>query len=159
MAFPNAQIHIASAEWEFWNAPGFVTSAPDQMRPMIAAVQELSRIIESNVSLHSGSADLGDGVSVIPAPGHTPGHSAIVLDGGSEQFIVVGDLAVHEDVHFANPTYGWALDVDGDQAVSSRISMLDMITTDGLIIGAAHVTKPGLGRVTRNGIGFRFVPV
>jgi len=158
-AFPNARIHIAAAEWNFWNADGFATGAPEPMRPMVANVQALSMVIESNVMLHAGSADLDDGVSVMPAPGHTPGHTAIVLDAGREQFVVVGDLTVHEAVHFANPTYGWALDVDGEQAVATRISMLDMIATDGLIMGAAHVTKPGLGRVERDGSGFRFRPV
>ena len=158
-AFPNARIHIAAAEWNFWNANGFATGAPEPMRSMVANVQALSSVIESNIMLHAGSADLGDGVSVMPAPGHTPGHSAIVLDGGREQFVVVGDLTVHEAVHFANPTYGWALDVDGEQAVATRISMLDMIATDGLIMGAAHVTKPGLGRVERDGSSFRFLPV
>lgn len=158
-AFPNATIHIAAAEWDFWNAEGFDVSAPEGMRPMVVAVQNLSNVIKDNVALHGGSLDLGSGVNVIPAPGHTPGHSAIVLDGGREQFIVVGDVTVHEAVHFANPNYGWALDVAGDQAVLTRISMLDMIATDGLIMGAAHVTKPGLGRVERDGSGFRFIPV
>ncbi len=158
-AFPNARIHIAAAEWDFWNAQGFAGSGPEAMRPMIAAVQETSNAVESNVVLHNGSADLGDGVSVMPAPGHTPGHTAIVLDGGREQFIVVGDLTVHEDVHFANPSYGWALDVDGELAVASRRSLLDMISTDGLIMGAAHVSRPGLGRVERDGDGYRFLPL
>lgn len=159
MAFPNAHIHIAAAEWGFWNAEGFATSAPEGIRPMVANVQSLSNVIESNVLLHGGSADLGDGLSVLPAPGHTPGHTAIVLDGGREQFVVVGDLTVHEDVHFANPHYGWTLDVDGEQAVATRVSMLDMIATDGLIMSAAHVTRPGLGRVKRDGSGFRFQPL
>ncbi len=159
IAFPNARIHIAATEWNFWNAAGFAATAPEGMRPMVANVQSLSNVIKNNVSLHGGAADLGDGVSVLPAPGHTPGHTAIVLDGGREQFVVVGDLTVHEDVHFANPNYGWALDVDGEQAVATRVSMLDMIATDGLIMGAAHVTKPGLGRVERDGSGFRFQPL
>ncbi|WP_305984029.1 MBL fold metallo-hydrolase [Roseibium sp. MMSF_3544] len=159
IAFPNARIHIAASEWNFWNAQGFDTAAPDAMRPMVAAVQEISRVVEHNVVLHNGSADFGDGVNVIPAPGHTPGHTAVVLDGGREQLVLVGDLTVHEDVHFANPAYGWALDIDGDQAVKSRKTLLDMISTDGLIMGAAHVSRPGVGRVERNGSGFRFLPL
>lgn len=158
-AFPNARIHIAAAEWNFWNAHGFANGGPEAMRPMIAAVQNTSNAVEDNVVLHNGSADLGAGVSVMPAPGHTPGHTAIVLDGGREQFIVVGDLTVHEEVHFANPSYGWALDVDGDLAVASRRSLLDMISADGLIMGAAHVSRPGLGRVERDGNGYRFLPL
>lgn len=158
-AFPNARIHIAEAEWNFWNAEGFATAAPEGMRPMVGLVQEISSIIDSNISLHSGSANLGAGVNVIPARGHTPGHTAIVLDGGQEQLVLVGDLTVHEDVHFANPDYGWALDVDGDMAVQSRKSLLDLIASNHLVMGAAHVSKPGLGRVERVGDGFRFIPL
>ena len=158
-AFPNARIHIAAAEWNFWNAKDFETAAPDAMRPMVAAVQHLSKAIETNVALHSGAADFGDGVSVIPAPGHTPGHTAIVLDGGRDRLVLVGDLTVHEEVHFAHPKYGWALDIDSDLAVTSRKRLLDMISAEGLILGAAHVSRPGLGRVERNGDGFRFLPL
>ncbi len=159
MAFPNARIHIAEAEWNFWNADGIATSAPDALKPMVGFAQEISKVIKSNISLHGGSDNLGAGVNVIPAPGHTPGHSAIILDGGREQLILVGDLTVHEGVHFANPEYGWALDVDGEMAVKSRKSILDMIATDGLLMGAAHISKPGLGRVLRAGNGFRFEAV
>ena len=157
IAFPNAQIHIAAPEWNFWNAPETSTTAPEAMRPMIAVVQAISKVIERNVNAHNGAVNLGDGVQIVPAPGHTPGHSAIVLDGGREQLILVGDLTVHEKVHFANPNYGWALDIEGDMAVKSRKRLLDMIATDDLVMGAAHVSKPGLGRVEREGGGYRFI--
>lgn len=45
-AFPNARIHIAAAEWNFWNADDFATGAPETMRPMVANVQALSLAIE-----------------------------------------------------------------------------------------------------------------
>lgn len=158
-AFPNATIHIAEAEWNFWNAEGFARSGPEGMRPMITSVQETSRAIKGKIALHNGSADLGQGVTVLPAAGHTPGHTAILVDGGSQQLMIVGDLTVHQDVHFQNPDYGWALDVDGEQAVKTRKRMLDMISTDRIIMAAAHVTKPGLGSVERAGSGYQFVPL
>ncbi|MEM9628795.1 MAG: MBL fold metallo-hydrolase [Pseudomonadota bacterium] len=158
-AFPNAAVNIAETEWTFWNADGFATSGPEDMLPMIRSVQKTSRAVENNVVLHSGSADLGEGVSLLPAPGHTPGHTVILLDSGNEQLMIIGDLAVHEDVHFTNPDYGWALDVDRDAAVSSRKTLLDMIATEELMIAAAHVTEPGLGHVERDGDGYRFVPL
>ncbi|MEM7059858.1 MAG: MBL fold metallo-hydrolase [Pseudomonadota bacterium] len=154
-AFPNATVHIAEADWNFWNAEGFAGSGPEGMRPMIASVQETSQAIKGNIALHNGSADLGQGVTVLPAVGHTPGHTAILLDGGSQQLMITGDLTVHEDVHFQNSDYGWALDVDGEQAVETRKRLLDTIATDRLIMAAAHVTRPGLGTVERLGIGFK----
>jgi len=156
-AFPNARIHISNVEWKFWNNEEFAANAPDMLRPMIAEVQRVSDVIKEHVVFHRGSASFGDGVSVMPAPGHTPGHSAIFLEGGSEDLLITGDVMVHEDVHFANPNYGWALDIDGELAVSTRKKLLDMIVADNLMVAAAHVTKPGLGHVDRDGDGYRFV--
>lgn len=157
-AFPNAAIHVAEAEWRFWTAEGFASAGPEAMRPMIASVQETSRAIEAQTVLHSGAADLGAGVSLHPAPGHTPGHTLIRLDSGREQLLIVGDLTVHEDVHFQNPDYGWALDIDGERAVQTRKAVLDMAAAEGAMIAAAHLTMPGLGHVERSGAGYRFVP-
>lgn len=120
---------------------------------MIASVQKTSRAIENHVVLHSGATDLGAGISLHPAPGHT----LIRLDSGREQLLIVGDLTVHEDVHFQNPDYGWALDIDGELAVQTRKAVLDMIVTEGAMIAAAHVAKPGLGHVERSGAGYESV--
>jgi len=50
------------------------------------------------VKLHEGDADLGAGVQMHFAPGHTPGHSVMLLDLGSEQVLVLGDTAVSDHI-------------------------------------------------------------
>ncbi len=40
-----------------------------------------------------GEADIVDGVSVIPTPGHTPGHQSVIIKWGERTIVYCGDVA------------------------------------------------------------------
>lgn len=155
--FPNATIHIAEADWAFWTKPGQVDAVPDSAKPMVAAAQNIGAIVGDNVKTHVGEVDLGAGVALIPTPGHTPGHSAVMLTSGSEQLMLVGDAIVSEKIHFENPEAGWALEFDKSLAAQTRRTLLDWAATDKIKIAGSHLTAPGTGYVERNGTNYRFV--
>ncbi len=157
--FPNAKIHINDREWAFWTRKGFAADAPDQLRPMVASVQQTADLVADAVTTHSGEADLGGGVIVQPAFGHTPGHTVMLIDLGSERLLILGDTVVSDHIHFAHPHVGWALDLDPVNAEATRRRLLDLAATDRLLVAGNHVTKPGLGRVERRGSTFNFVPI
>ncbi|KEQ02484.1 MBL fold metallo-hydrolase [Pseudorhizobium pelagicum] len=157
--FPNAKIHINETEWAFWTRKVFATDAPDQLRPMVASVQQTADLVADAVETHGGEADLGGGVIMQPAYGHTPGHNVMLIDLGTEQLLVLGDTVVSDHIHFAHPHVGWALDLDPVKAESTRRRLLDLAATDRLLVAGNHVTKPGLGRVERHGSTFKFAPI
>lgn len=155
--FPNAKIHVNATEWAFWTQDGFDTTAPEAMRPMVAAVQETARQVKEAVVLQEGEADLGDGVTMLPAFGHTAGHNVVLVDLGTEKLLLLGDTVVSDHIHFEHPEVGWMLDADPATAEVTRRKVLDMAASEGLIVAGNHVTAPGLGRVERAGGAFRFV--
>ena len=156
--FPNATIHISETDWTFWNDAGLPAAVPDQMKPMVNAAQLVSGIVRDKVKTHPGEADLGAGVGVLPSPGHTPGHSSVLLTSGSEQLMLIGDAIVTEKVHFANPDAGWALEADQALAAKTRRAILDQAATDKIRIAGSHLSAPGTGFVERDGDAYRFVP-
>lgn len=155
--FANATIHVSEADWNFWNNPDFAASAPDQLKPMINAAQLVSSIVGENIKTHAGEADLGAGVAMVPTPGHTPGHSGVLLTSGSEQLMLIGDAIVTEKVHFANPDAGWALETDKALAAKTRRAILDQAATDKIMIAGSHISTPGTGIVERDGTAYRFL--
>lgn len=157
--FPNATIHVNATEWDFWTRDGFDTQAPEGMRAMVVSLQETAAIVRENVVLHEAETDLGGGVQMLPAFGHTPGHNSVLIDLGSEKLMVLGDTVVSDHIHFSNPSVGWALDSDPIAAEATRRRLLDMAVTDGLIVAANHVTAPGIGRIERAGDAFNFVAI
>ncbi|RYF19471.1 MAG: MBL fold metallo-hydrolase [Oxalobacteraceae bacterium] len=98
------------------------------------------------------------GITAVPLPGHTPGHTGFRLDGGSRSLLVWGDIVHLPQVQAPEPEAGVVFDVDGDQAVRTRRRMLDEAATDRLLVAGMHTEFPGLANVIREGAGYRIVP-
>jgi glyoxylase-like metal-dependent hydrolase (beta-lactamase superfamily II) len=73
------------------------------------------------VQVVDGEAELCPGVRVLPTPGHTPGHQSVLIDGGGEKALFLGDV-VPTSVHVRLPfIMGYDLDVEGTLASKKRI--------------------------------------
>ncbi|MBV7393592.1 MBL fold metallo-hydrolase [Mameliella sediminis] len=158
-AFPEARIHVARAEWEFWTQDGLADAVPEDQRPMILMIQQVAAGFADRVVLHDGSGELTAGVRFEPLPGHTPGHCGLRLGEGKDAVLIVSDAVISEDLQFANPEIGYALDSDAAQAAETRKAMLTACANSGVTIAATHFAFPGLGKVAQEGEAFRFLPV
>lgn len=156
--FANAEIHLSAVEWGFWTDPALLAGADEATRPMIEMIQSLSTPLGDRIRLHEGPADLGGGLNLEPAPGHTPGHLAIRIADGPDQCLILADAAIAEP-QLAAPDVRYALEVDPAQAAATRRRLLDAAATDGVPVAATHLAFPGVGRVERVGEGYRISPL
>ncbi|HLM64897.1 MAG TPA: MBL fold metallo-hydrolase [Acidimicrobiales bacterium] len=102
-------------------------------------------------------ADLGDGLRLAAAPGHTPGHTALWIASGGHQGLLTGDV-IHHPVQCAEPDVGFVSDADSAQARATRRRLLRSATdADAVVVGAHFPTLPA-GRVVAEGSAWRFVP-
>jgi glyoxylase-like metal-dependent hydrolase (beta-lactamase superfamily II) len=68
-----------------------------------------------------GEAEVAPGVRVLPTPGHTPGHQSVLVDGGGEKALFLGDV-VPTSVHVRLPwVMAYDLDVEGTLASKKRL--------------------------------------
>ena len=93
---------------------------------------------------------------MIDTPGHTPGHLSVLVEGG-EGLIIGADVAPNEVVSLRHPDWAFGFDADPEQAIATRKALLDRAATDGTLYLGFHFTYPGVGRIERDGGGFRFV--
>jgi glyoxylase-like metal-dependent hydrolase (beta-lactamase superfamily II) len=96
------------------------------------------------------------GVTVVNAPGHSPGHMAYLVEG---RMLIWGDLVHHAGVQFAAPQVTWAFDDDPAAARASRLALMEQAVEAGWIVAGAHLPGPGIGRIARDGAGYAFHPV
>jgi len=81
--FPNARHYLGEADWQ-------PADASELERRTLGVLWERGLL-----TLVAGERDLGDGLSLLPAPGETPGHQLLRLEASGEVFYFAGDLYHH----------------------------------------------------------------
>ncbi len=156
--FPDAKIHVARVEWEFWTQEGLVDAVPEDRRPMITMIQQVADGFADRVVLHDGVSKLAPGLVLEPLPGHTPGHMGVRVSVGNDTLLIIGDAVISEALQFAHPEISYALDGDAQQAVATRRALFEECAGQNVTIAATHFAFPGTGKVVRDRNGFRFEP-
>jgi glyoxylase-like metal-dependent hydrolase (beta-lactamase superfamily II) len=121
-------------------------------------VESVGPIVDAGLAdVVSENADLGDGLTLEPTPGHTPGHVSLWIRSGGETALVSGDF-LHHPVQCAEPQWAEIGDEDAEVARSTRRSMLERAAASGaLFLGTHFPTRPA-GRMIVDGEWWRFVP-
>jgi glyoxylase-like metal-dependent hydrolase (beta-lactamase superfamily II) len=137
--FPYAKHHVHPADWA-----AFLDAEDPQDR---AAFERCVRPLANRDMLDVTAEDheIARGVGVIHAPGHTPGHRAVVVSSGDERLLIIGD-ALH---HAAQVTHqGWLSTHDADPAtaVMTRNALLGQARDEDLSTCVPQFAEP-FGRV------------
>lgn len=159
-AFPNAQYVMSRTEWDFWMGnPDFSRTTLDDFmqQMMVSCTQKNLPPLKASIELVDGEKEITPGVSVIQAPGHTPGHLAVLIASGKNQLMHMSDAVLHP-LHLENPTWRSMFDLDPESAGQTRRRLLDRVTADGAEVLAYHFPFPGLGRIERTGIAWKWNP-
>ncbi|MGY3437744.1 MULTISPECIES: MBL fold metallo-hydrolase [unclassified Marinovum] len=156
--FANARVVMAEAEHGFWSDAGITAQASEQMRGFFHLAQGMFDAYGDRLELVSPDSEIHSGIRLEAAPGHTPGHSILHIDGGDQQFVMMADIVHNAVLQTTHPEIGFAFDVDPHQAAVTRSGLLDRCAADNVLIAASHVPFPGLGRFVRDGTGYRYAP-
>lgn len=92
---------------------------------------------------------VASGVQILEAPGHTPGHLAVVVN---DALLWAGDAIVHP-VNVPHPEWVSAADMDARNA-QTRVELLERAADDRLVLAGSHL--PVEGSVRREADGFAF---
>jgi len=161
--FKNAVVHIARADLDFWMNPANEAKAPEGVRASFNVAQKALApyIAAGKLKPFDGQVVIAPGVTAVPAPGHTAGHTYYAVESKGEKLLVWGDVVHSAAVQFRDPSVRIAWDSDDHAAEAAREKVLADAARGGYLIAGAHLPFPGLGHVTRAaaGQGYVFVPV
>ena len=105
---------------------------------------------------HSG--EVFPGITAIPIPGHTPGHTAYLVSSGSESLFIWGDIVHLPDLQISHPEVCMEFDSDPTAAAATRQRIFDMAATDRLLIAGMHLHFPAFSYLVRGSDGYRLLP-
>ena len=73
------------------------------------------------VDAFSGEAQIAPGVTAYPLPGHTVGHSGLMVESDGQMLLIAADIVHVPAVQLARPDVTIGFDTDQDQARATRI--------------------------------------
>jgi glyoxylase-like metal-dependent hydrolase (beta-lactamase superfamily II) len=145
--FANARYVFGHTEYEYWRdhstEPDKKAVFEDSVKPIVDA---------GRAELIASDHRLTEEISMIPTPGHSPGHMSILIRSAGEQGLLTGDVA-HHPCQMAH--LGWSSTADADQAQSAearRALFSRFADTPTLVIGGHFAA----GHIKRDGNAFRF---
>lgn len=158
-AFPNAEIKVPEAEWTFWMDDGEMSRAPEgRMTELFHNNRRVFDTLGRKVTCYAWEEEVAPGMTAVGTPGHSIGHTSFVVASGGTQVFVQGDVNNHFEVFSRHPDWhGW-FDQDPVQAAATRRRVYDMLAAEKMPVQAYHHPFPGLGRVEKDGNGYRVVP-
>ncbi len=156
--FPNAVLAVHADDHIFWGDDATLAgAASDDMKGYVALARSTIAAYADRTTLLTGGEAV-PGISIVPAPGHTPGHSGWMIASGDAALLIWGDIVHMPGIQFARPDAGMGFDIDGAQAIATRRRIMDMVATDRLTVAGMHLDFPCFGHVAKASEGYAFVP-
>ena len=106
-----------------------------------------------------GETELVAGVHAHPAYGQTPGHTVYSIESGDRKLWLIGNMIHVAAVQFPKPAVTLLFDSNNRQAAAERIKDFGIAAKSNDLIGAAHLSFPGIGHIRTAGSGFSFTPL
>ena len=156
--FPNAELVFHESEERHWFDAAAMSKADERTRRMnFQAAREQSEPYRDRWRLFR-EGEVFPGITAIPAPGHTPGHSTFLIASGDDQLLIWGDTVHVPEIQTARPEVTVAYDIDPAGAEASRRRVFDRVATDRLLVTGMHLHFPGFNYLKRSGDAYALVP-
>ncbi|KQU04979.1 MBL fold metallo-hydrolase [Methylobacterium sp. Leaf469] len=155
--FVNAELVVHADESAHWLDEGALSRAPEGAKPYFENAAKATSPYAGRLRTVTGG-EVAPGITMVPLPGHTPGHSGYRIVSGDHALLMWADIVHLPAIQFKRPDAGMVFDVDVDAARQVRRRILDEVATDRTFIAGAHLEFPALGYVARDGAAYSFVP-
>ncbi|NVN88889.1 MAG: MBL fold metallo-hydrolase [Rhodopseudomonas sp.] len=146
--FGNARYVFGKTEYDYWKAHStdgeHAAVFADSIKPIVDA---------GKADLVASDAALTDEITLIPTPGHSPGHVALHIKSDGEQALLSGDVA-HHPCQMAHLDWSSTVDSDPLQSADSRRMLFSRFADTPTLVIGGHF---GPGRIQRDGDAFRLV--
>jgi glyoxylase-like metal-dependent hydrolase (beta-lactamase superfamily II) len=161
IAYRNARHLIHGREYDFWMNGDPDLSAVHLPEDAKAQAKTNARKMLGALQGHWERVNPGDqvvpGVTIVDAPGHTPGQIGVMFGTGENRMLHVADAVHHHTLSFEHPEWHFAADVLPGVAVQTRRRLMAQCAAERIRMFGAHLPFPAIGHVKAVGEHFDYV--
>jgi glyoxylase-like metal-dependent hydrolase (beta-lactamase superfamily II) len=161
VAFAKATVRLDDADAQYWLSTARMDAAPAPSKGFFqGAMASLNPYAEAGrLKPFAAGAEVLPGIRAIAARGHSAGHTVYAVESQGQRMLLIGDLIHVGAVQLEDPRVTIAYDSDEPAAAATRRTVFAQAAKENLLIGAAHLPFPGLGRLRQAGSSYRWLPV
>lgn len=146
--FPKARYLFSKKELDYW-------VAEHEKTPISCIEDSVVPIVEAQrCDLITSDHAMDEHIRLLPTPGHTIDHFAVVLGKTGKDAVITGDL-IHSPLQAKYPELAMRLDYDPKQGIETRRRFLESYCETSTLCCFAHFPSPSRGHIKRWGEGFR----
>jgi glyoxylase-like metal-dependent hydrolase (beta-lactamase superfamily II) len=139
---------FGKTEYEHWRdhsqSPDKAAVFNDSVKPIMDA---------GRAELIASDATLTDEITMIPTPGHSPGHMSIHIRSDGEEGLLTGDVA-HHPCQMAHLDWSSTADSDARQSTVARRELFSRFADRPVLVVGGHYDA---GHIRREGDAFKFI--
>jgi len=145
--FAQARYVFGKTEYEHWRdhstEPDKAAVFGDSVKPIMDA---------GKGDLVASDARLSDEITLIPTPGHSPGHMSILIQSEGASCLLTGDVA-HHPCQMAHLDWSSTADSDPRQSAATRRELFSRFADTPTLAIGGHFNA---GHIRRDGNAFKF---
>jgi glyoxylase-like metal-dependent hydrolase (beta-lactamase superfamily II) len=150
--FPQARYLFGRREFEHWKHL-HETHGYHDLHHMDDAVMP---VLEAGlVEFIDPDFRLTDEVSLIPTPGHTPGHVSVLIQSKGQSAVITGDM-MHSPIQIAVPEREARFDMDKSAAARTRGEFVRRFNDTPTLVIGSHFSEPTAGHIVADGSAWKF---
>ena len=148
IAFPNAELVAHQREVKFWQDDGNLSRASERARGNFLIARQVFDGYRDKLRTFD-EGEVLPGIRAMPLPGHTDGHSGYLLESHDQGLLVCGDIVHFPHIQIERPDVSIAFDQDPSLAATTRSRLLDLVSSEGLLVAGMHLGELGFARIKR----------
>jgi glyoxylase-like metal-dependent hydrolase (beta-lactamase superfamily II) len=146
--FTKARYVFGETEYAYWrdhsSEPDKAAIFADSVAPIVEAGQ---------ADLVASDARICDEITLIPTPGHSPGHVSLHIQSAGEEGCLAGDVA-HHPCQMAHLDWSSTADSDPVQSARTRRELFSRFADRPALVIGGHFDA---GHIRREGDAFKFI--
>lgn len=157
--FRNAELLLHADEVAYWQDDAAMMGVQDEAarqmffgdaRAALASYRDRTRTFTAGAVF--------PGVTAVPLPGHTPGHTGYLIASGAATLLIWGDTVHVQEIQVPRPEATMAVDVDPAAAVATRRKLFDRVAADRQAVVGMHLHFPATAHLARRGDSYVLLP-
>ncbi|MGO4717423.1 MBL fold metallo-hydrolase [Bradyrhizobium sp. 2TAF24] len=147
--FVNARYLFGKTEYEHWAA-----HQDDAAHPPVSFLDSVQPIVDAGrAELIGPETRVCEELTLLPTPGHSPGHLSVLIESEGESLLLMGDAA-HHPVQMAHLDWSSTVDHDPAQAIRTRHALFARFADTPTRVIGGHFD---IGHLVRDGDAFRLI--